>query len=201
MQITTITLDVADVPAAQQLHKALGIDDRIGLRSSEAPTSGFRGFHLSLIVPQPADVDRLLRAALGAGAEQLKPAKKSLWGYGGVVQAPDGTIWKVVSESKKDTSPATGEITDIVLLLGVTDVRASKQFYLDRGLVVAKSFAGKYVEFDTGTGPVKLALLKRAAVAKDAGVAGQGSGSHRLAIGTDGEPFTDPDGFVWETAK
>lgn len=38
-----------------------------------------------------------------AGATALKPAAKSLWGYGGVVQAPDGTIWTVASSSKKDT--------------------------------------------------------------------------------------------------
>jgi hypothetical protein len=34
----------------------------------------------------------LIREALEAGATPLKPAKKSLWGYG-VGQAPDGTIW------------------------------------------------------------------------------------------------------------
>ncbi|WP_407703638.1 hypothetical protein [Streptomyces triticagri] len=33
-----------------------------------------------------------------------------------------------------------------------------------------------------------------------AGIAPDGSGSHRLTIGGDTEPFTDPDGFAWEHA-
>ena len=37
------------------------------------------------------------------------------------------------------------------------------------------------------------------AAAKDAGVDPDGSGSHRIVIGSDAEPFTDPDGFAWET--
>jgi hypothetical protein len=71
-------------------------------------------------------------------------------------------------------------------------------FYTGRGLSVAKSF-GKYVEFATPSGPVKLGLYGRRALAKDAGVAPDGSGSHRLAIGGDAGSFTDPDGFQWET--
>ncbi len=63
-----------------------------------------------------------------------------MWGYGGVVRAPDGTIWKVATSAKKDTGPATRQIDQFVLLLGVADVAASKRFYVDRGLAVAKSF-------------------------------------------------------------
>jgi hypothetical protein len=37
-------------------------------------------------------------------------------------------------------------------------------------------------------------------LAKDAGVAPEGTGSHRIVIGGDGGPFTDPDGFEWEAA-
>ena len=128
---------------------------------------------------QPATVDGLVGAAVDAGATPLKPAEKSLWGYGGVVQAPDGTIWKVATSAKKDTGPATREIDDIVLLLGAEDVRASKRFYVERGLVVAKSFGRKYVEFDTASSPVKLALYGRRALAKLAGVPADGTGSHR----------------------
>jgi predicted lactoylglutathione lyase len=47
---------------------------------------------LSLVVSQPATVDGFIGAAFDAGATPLKPAKKSFWGYGGVVRAPDGTI-------------------------------------------------------------------------------------------------------------
>jgi catechol 2,3-dioxygenase-like lactoylglutathione lyase family enzyme len=199
--IESVTLDVTDPTAASHFYTtAFGLGTQVLTRASEVPTTGFRGFTLSLTVSQPADVSRLIDAAVDAGATPLKPAAKSLWGYGGVVQAPDGTIWKVATSAKKDTGPATGQIDQIVLLLGASDVAASKQFYVDRGLAVAKSFGRKYVEFATAPGPVKLALYGRRALAKDAGVTPDGSGSRRLAIGSDAGPFTDPDGFVWETA-
>jgi hypothetical protein len=75
-----------------------------------------------------------------------------------------------------------------------------ERFYVDHGLAVAKSFGGKYVEFATGPGPVKLALYGRRALARDAGVPPGGTGWHRLMIGGDAGPFTDPDGFAWEAA-
>jgi hypothetical protein len=71
--------------------------------------------------------------------------------------------------------------------LGVADVAASKRFYVDQGLSVAKSCGRKYVEFATASSPVKLALYGRRALAKDAGVSPGDAG-----------PFTDPDGFAWE---
>ncbi|WP_437094589.1 glyoxalase [Streptomyces sp. enrichment culture] len=200
--IETVTLEVADPTAADRFHTAaFGLGGQVRLRASEAPTTGFRGFTLSLVVSQPADVDSLVGTAVDAGATTLKPATRSLWGYGGVVQAPDGTIWQVASSSKKDTGPATRRIDEIVLLLGVEDVKASRQFYVDRGLAVAKGFGGKYVEFATGSGPVKLALYKRRALAKVAGVSPDGTGSHRIVIGGGAGPFTDPDGFAWEAAS
>ncbi len=179
---------------------AFGLREKVRVRASEAPTTGFRGFTLSLLVSQPNTVDTLIGAVDG-GATALKPAKKGFWGYGGVVQAPDGTIWKVATSSKKDTGPATGQVDDFVLLLGVEDVKASKRFYVDRGLAVAKSFGSKYVEFDTPSSPVKLALYGRRAAAKDAGVSADGTGSHRIVIDSDAGPFTDPDGFAWEAAS
>lgn len=200
--IASVTLEVADPAAADRFYSAaFGLGDRLRLRASEEPTSGFRGFTLSLVVSQPADVDALFDAAVQAGATTLKPAAKSLWGYGGVVQAPDGTIWQLASSSKKNTGPATRQVDEFVLLLGVEDVKASKQFYVEHGLAVGKSFGGKYVEFATGTGPVKLALYKRRGLAKVAGVSPDGTGSHRLIIGSDTGPFTDPDGFAWTTAS
>jgi hypothetical protein len=99
--------------------------------------------------------------------------------------------------SQRDSGPATREIDQVVLLLGAADVATSKRFYLDHGLGVAKSFGRKYVEFATPSSPVKLALYGRRALAKDAGVAPDGTGSHRLMIGGDAGPFTDPDGFAW----
>jgi hypothetical protein len=200
--IESVTIEVADPTVATRFYTtALGPDTQVRLRASQAPTTGFRGFTLSLIVSQPANVSALIDAACAAGATLLKPVAKSLWGYGGVVQAPDGTIWKVATSAKKDSGPATRQIDQIVLLLGATDVAASKRFYVDRGLAVAKSFGRKYVEFDAASSPVKLALYGRRALGKDAGVSPDGTGSHRLAIGSDAEPFTDPDGFTWETVR
>lgn len=199
--IDAITLEVADVTAANRFYTASGLDTQVRLRACEAPTTGFRGFTLSVTVAQPADVDSLIGTALDTGASPLKPTAKSFWGYGGAVQAPDGTIWTVASSAKKDTGPATGQIDAIVLLLGVTDVKASKRFYLDQGLTVNKSFGGKYVEFDTPPSQVTLALYGRRHLAKNTGVSADGTGSHRLTISTDTAPFTDLDGFTWQTTS
>ncbi|MER7468275.1 glyoxalase [Streptomyces sp. NPDC097981] len=198
--IETLTLEVADTAAADRFYTAFGLGSRVSLRASEAPTTGFRGFALALTVSQPSVVNGFIGAALDAGATALKPAAKSFWGYGGVVQAPDGTIWKVASSAKKDTGPDTRQIDELVLLLGSADVTASKRFYVDRGLAVAKSFGAKYVQFDTPSSLVKLALYGRGALAKEVGVPADGTGSHRLVLGGDAGAFTDPDGFAWETA-
>lgn len=195
--IDYVTIDVKDAATAERFYtEVLGLDKRVRLRASDAPTSGFRGFTLSLVVSQPADVNALVDAAVDAGATTRKPARKSLWGYGGAFRAPDGTVVTVAATSKKDTGPATRAIDDLVLQLGVGDVAASKRFYVDRGLTVTKSYGRKYVEFDTA--PVSLTLYRRDALAKVAGVTPEGTGSHRLVIHTDVGPFTDPDGFEWE---
>src|SRR6478752_9287946 len=146
---TSVTLEVPDPTAADAFYNAFGLDPYVNVRASDAPTTGFRGFALSVVASQPGNVDALIGAALDAGATTLKPATKGFWGYGGVVCAPDGTICKIASSTKKDTGPAAPHIDQVALLLGVADVKASKRFYVERGLTVAKSFGGKYVEFDT----------------------------------------------------
>ena len=200
--ITSVILEVPDPDAAGAFcHAAFGLGGQVRFRASQAPTSGFRGFTLSLVVSQPSTVNALVGAALDAGATTIKPVKKGLWGYGGVVCAPDGTIWKIATSAKKDTGPATRQIDDIVLLLGVEDVAATKQFYVEQGLTVARGFGSKYVEFTAPASHIKMALYKRRALAKDAGVPPEGTGSHRIAITSDAGPFTDPDGFAWEAAS
>lgn len=195
--IDTITLEVADPAAAHHFYAtAFGMEDVLRLRASDEPTTGFRGFTMALTVAQPATVHALVDAAVDAGATTLKPVTKSLWGWGGVVQAPDGTIWKIATSARKDAGPAPRRIDRVVLLLGVADVAATKQFYVDHGLAVAKSFGRMYVEFAAGPGAVTLALYRRKALAKDLGVSPDGAGSHRLVIGGAGA-FTDPDGFAW----
>ncbi|MEU9105606.1 glyoxalase [Streptomyces xanthophaeus] len=198
--LASVTLEVADLTAARSFYSAFGLGTQVGLRASDAPTTGFRGFALALTVSQPADVRAFVDAALDAGATALKPATKSFWGYGGVVRAPDGTIWKIATSARKDSGPATRRIDAIVLLLGAADVAESKQFYIDRGLSVAKSFGRKYVEFAATTCPVKLALYGHRALAKDLAVPADGTGSHRLVIGGGGESCADPDGFAWESS-
>ncbi|MFJ5073037.1 glyoxalase [Streptomyces sp. NPDC088553] len=199
--LTSVTLEVADLEAARRFYCAFGVDTYIRLRASDEPTTGFRGFTLALTVSGPATVDGFVGAAAAAGATVLKPAAKSLWGYGAVVQAPDGTIWKIATSAKKDTGPATREIDEVVLLIGVENVKATKEFYVGRGLSVGKSFGGKYAEFTAGhSSPIKLALYKRRALAKDLGVAVDGTGSHCVVLGGTAGAFTDLDGFAWEPA-
>lgn len=199
--IGSVTLEVTDPDAAARFYgEALGLGERLRLRRSDAPSSGFRGFTMSLIVAQPAEVVHLFDAAVAAGATVLKPAEKSLWGFGGVVQAPDGTIWQLASEAKKDNGPATHRIEHVVLLLGADDVGASKRFYSDHGLAVAKSIGG-YVDFSMERSPIGLGLYKRKALAKTVGVEADGSGSHRLEINGDAAAFVDPDGFAWAPAS
>lgn len=199
--IDSVVLEVGDPTAADAFYTAaFGLAARLGVRASDAPTTGFRGCALSLVVSQPSTVDALIGAALDGGASSLKPVEMGFWGYGGSVRAPDGTIWKVATSNKKDAGPATREIDQLVLLLGVQDVKASKKFYVDRGLLVAKSFGSKYVEFDSPPSAIKLALYGRRAAARDVGVLPDGSGSHRIVIRSDAGPFTDPDGFSWERA-
>ncbi|MEU9689977.1 hypothetical protein AB0H31_24580 [Amycolatopsis japonica] len=96
---------------------------------------------MALTVSQPSTVAGFVDSALDAGATSLQPVAKSLWGCGGVVRAPDGTIWKVATSVEKDS----GRV---------------------------------YVEFAARTSPVKLALYRRRALAKDVGVSPEGTGSH-----------------------
>jgi catechol 2,3-dioxygenase-like lactoylglutathione lyase family enzyme len=163
---------------------------------------------ITLEVADLAAAERFYANAFGLGSRlRLRASQEpatgfrgfSLWGYGGVVQAPDGTIWKVATSAKKNTGPATGEIGDVVLLLGATDVAASRQCYVDQGFTVEKSFGRMYVQF-AAAGTVKLGLYRRRALAKDAGVAPEGSGSHRIVMIGAGD-FTDPDGFAWASGQ
>ena len=199
--IHSVALDVPDPDIATAFYAAFGVAQSVDVRASDAPTTGFRGFTISLVVTGPSTVNGFLGAALAAGATALKPAAKSFWGYGGVVQAPDGSIWKVATSTKKDDGTDTRQIDQLALLLGVADVAATKAFYVERGFEVAKSYGRKYVEFAGPSDAIKLALYGRKALAKDAGVPVEGSGSHRIAIRSGAGSFTDPDGFVWEATQ
>jgi catechol 2,3-dioxygenase-like lactoylglutathione lyase family enzyme len=190
---------VANIATATQFSDAaFGLDERLGFYQSEEPSTGFRGFTLSLTVSQPANADVLLNAATAAGATVLKPAAKSLWGYGGVVRAPDGTIWKVATAKRKNIGPATGDIDEMVLLLGSTDAVASKNYYTAHGIEVAKSYGRTYVQFALPGSPIQLGLYGYRGLARDAGIAAEGTGGHLLVVHSDAGTLLDPDGFVWD---
>lgn len=198
--IPFVAIGAEDAAAARDFYEgAFGLGDLIRVGASSEPSSGFRGFTLSLIASQPANVDALYSAALGAGASPVTEPKKSLWGYGGVLRAPDGTVWQVSTSNKKDSAEPSRTVDEVVLLIAPDDVKASREFYEDRGFRVGKSM-GKYVEFDLASSPIGFGLYSRKALANAAGVEPEGSGSHRLVIGTDGDAFTDPDGFAWAPA-
>ena len=195
--ITSITLEVPDVKAAEKFYMA-AFDEipELKFTKSDAPTQGFRGYTLSTVVSQPSTVNSLFDSAVAAGATVLNPVKASLWGVGGVIQTPDGAIFNIATSNKKDSGPETRKIDHFVLLIGAEDVGASKKFYVDKGLKIGKSF-GSYVEFDLEPSPVGLGLYKRKALAKVSAVSDEGTGSHRLIVGSDAGTFTDPDGFEW----
>ncbi len=200
--IASLTLEVSDPAASQSFYEtAFGVGSQVRARAADEPAVGFRGFTISLIVGQPSSVDALLEKALAGGARTLKPAEKGLWGYGAAVQDADGVVWKLATTAKKDRGPATRSIDDLVLLIGATDLGASKRFYVERGLSVKRSFPGRYVEFDAPAGGIKLALYPgRAGVAKEAGVSPEGDGPHGIAVNSNAGHFSDPDSFSWELA-
>ncbi|MCV2392953.1 glyoxalase [Actinotalea sp. M2MS4P-6] len=198
--IDSVVLEVDDVAAATDFYASLGVADRVHVRPAATPTAGFRGFGLSLVVSGPGAVDAFARAALDGGATALKPAARSFWGYGAVVQAPDGALWKIATSAKKDSGPAAMAYDDLVLLLGAGDVKAARRFYEGHGLEVGKSFGSKYVEFASAGDGIKLALYPRRAAAKDLGVDPAGTGSRRIVLRGRAGDVTDPDGFRWEVA-
>ena len=59
--IDAVTLEVADPAAARSFYAtAFGLGPELRLRASQEPTTGFRGFTLSLTVSQPATVSALI---------------------------------------------------------------------------------------------------------------------------------------------
>src|SRR5262249_39178186 len=65
--IESVTLEVADPAAAERFYTAaFGPDTPVRVRASDAPTTGFRGFTLSLTVSQPGTVRGLVDSALEA---------------------------------------------------------------------------------------------------------------------------------------
>ena len=110
----------------------LGLTDSASLAAEAGLSpegSGFRGYIFSYTLEQPSEVASVLDDAAAAGAEILKPAKKALFGsFSGAFRAPDGAVWKVATDKKKDTASAQSppRPTETGVLLGVADPKAPK---------------------------------------------------------------------------
>lgn len=111
--------------------------------------SGFRGYVVSSIVSQPSEVEALMHAGAQGGATVLKPAKKGFFGgFSGVFRAPDGTVWKLSAQAKKDTGPAKNppQPSETPIFLGVAEPKSSKEFYTALGLTVDRDYGNKFVD-------------------------------------------------------
>jgi hypothetical protein len=168
--IESVTLDAADPTAANRFYTAAH-------RAQPATVNGFIG-------------------ALDAGATPLKPAAKSFRATA-ASHKPGRDDQAGLDLGEEDAGPATRQIDEIVLLPGVADVAASKRFSVDRGLAVAKSFGRKHVESANSVESAELALYGRCDLA---GVSPDGTGSHRLMMGSDAGPSTDQDRFACAAA-
>jgi uncharacterized glyoxalase superfamily protein PhnB len=206
LSLDVIALGVPDVPAARTFYAAafspvvadhgdyVGLDlhgsGELGLIENEAlatdagtvsasDPSGFRGYVLNAIVSQPSEVKALLAAAVAGGATVLKPAKGGLFGeFSAVYQAPDGAIWKLAAASKRDKGPAgtPPRPTETVLLLGVASPKAAKTFYSALGMTVDRDYGDTFIDFHLAPGKVRVGLMPRKELAKDAGVKADGAG-------------------------
>jgi len=119
-RISLITLGVADVGRARAFYERLGwhgqeveetvffqagglalilwgsakLAGDVGLQEREA--GGFGGVALAHNVRSRAEVDTVLSAAAGAGAEITQPARETFYGgYAGYFLDPDGHAWEV----------------------------------------------------------------------------------------------------------
>ena len=85
--IDHVTLEVADTKAAAKFYADAFGDKRVQVAKGDSASSGFRGYTLS-VVAQPSTVRSFTDSAVAAGATVITPVASSLWGYGGIVQAP-----------------------------------------------------------------------------------------------------------------
>ena len=64
-----------------------------------AEGSGFRGVSFHYIVDSSEAVDEVINQATAAGADVVREATPSGWGYFGYFSDPDGYLWKVAASS------------------------------------------------------------------------------------------------------
>jgi catechol 2,3-dioxygenase-like lactoylglutathione lyase family enzyme len=148
-------------------------------------SSGFRGFTLSYIVEQAADVDDMLIRLVRSGGEVSKLPRFAFWGYSAHVTDPSGHLWKIASPKRKpligrkrseNGLPDPIEAQELALTIGVADMKRAKEFYEDGLGNPTKKDYSKFVSFDGGDGAPDLAMYKWDALADDADVPPAGSG-------------------------
>jgi predicted lactoylglutathione lyase len=200
LTLDTITLGAPDLHTARAFYTSVFSADptgdevdlhgtgRLALRplgelaeevGASPATSGFRGYVLSTIVGQPAEVEALLDAATANGAATVRPAKKKLFGeFAAVYRAPDGALWKPAAATRKNTGPAVTPIrpAETAVYLGVASPKASTAFYERVGMEVDRDYGDTFVDFAVTPGACRLGLLPRRSLAKDAGVEPDGDG-------------------------
>ena len=120
------------------LHGRLRARRHVGVRDSEAPTTASAGSRCRSWCPSRAPSTASSARPSTPAPPTLKPADEELLGLRRRRAGPGRDDLEVATSSKKDTGPATRDVDDVVLLLGVADVKASKQFYVERGLAVAQ---------------------------------------------------------------
>lgn len=223
LSLDTVTVGVPEVEAARAFYTdafaATGADSdaavldlygtgQLALRNlgelaadtgTEAVTMGFGGHVLSVIVRQPAEVRALLEAATGRGAAVVKPAKKELFGeYTAVYRAPDGAVWKLAADAKKDTGPMPDppEPIETAVYLGVARPKVSKAFYAALGMSTRHDYGNKFVDFTIADGECRLGLLPRRALAKDVGVDEHGEGFSALELTCTAASGADVDALL-----
>ncbi|EOM78457.1 VOC family protein [Rhodococcus rhodnii] len=234
-----LRVPVADPAAAAQFYAdVLGADlvgngatvdlhgtGTVEFVSAEHPLSRFPRVVVTYVLDQPSEVEDVTGAASARGAEILKPAKKALFGsFSGTFRAPDGLVWKLASDKRKDNGRAASEPKPIEtsLILGVREPTASRSFYTSLGMQTDRDYGNKYIDFVPAPGTARLCSMPGAALAKDVGVADSSeasdvafvhrtsaaeaerllaaaatAGGHVLPDASGAQAFADPDGFRW----
>lgn len=148
-------------------------------------TLAFPGYVVTYALTKPSEVQAVMNAAAEAGAQVLKPAKKALFGsFSGSFRAPDGSIWKVAADSNKNKGASEGvpRPTEISIILGVKDPKASRTFYQALGMATDRDYGNKYIDFQPQQGAARLCLMQRAVLAKDVGINEPGEGTGGLSL-------------------
>ncbi|WP_423057270.1 VOC family protein [Brevibacterium linens] len=165
----------------------------------EGASSPFPGYVVTYALAQPSEVQAVMDAAASAGAQVLKPAKKALFGsFSGSFRAPDGSIWKVAADSNKNKGEAVAvpRPTEISIILGVKDPKASRTFYQALGLKTDRDYGNKYIDFQPQQGASRLCLMQRGVLAKDVGINDPGDGTGGLTLSHRAETSEDIDQLI-----